>query len=181
MPKFIHIMVDVESTGPVAPDYSMVEIGAVAMTPALDKDFHVNIRPLEWSSFDEGALSVLKTTPDELRRKGVEPATAMIWFESWLNQWGPGYQPRFVSDNPGFDFAFVNWYFHNFRGHNPFGWSSMNLGSFYKGIMRDNFCSFKHLRKTAHTHNALDDARGNAEALLAICETYRIKGIITRP
>ncbi len=32
----------------------------------------------------------------------------------------------------------------------------------------DTSRSFKHLRRTAHTYNALDDARGNAEALLAM-------------
>ena len=35
--------------------------------------------------------------------------------------------------------------------------------------MRGNmFDNFKHLRKTKHTHNPLDDARGNAEAMLAM-------------
>ncbi|MEA2028142.1 MAG: hypothetical protein U9N49_04135 [Campylobacterota bacterium] len=34
---------------------------------------------------------------------------------------------------------------------------------------------FKHLRKTAHTHNALDDAIGNAEALLKIVKKYDLK------
>jgi hypothetical protein len=32
------------------------------------------------------------------------------------------------------------------------------------------FQNFKHLRKTEHTHNPVDDARGNAEALLAMKE-----------
>lgn len=177
--KLIHIMVDVEATGPVAPDYSMVEIGAVALTPALDKDFHVNITPLPLSAYDDGALSVLQATPESLKYKGNQPHKALMWFESWLNQFHPAV-PRFVSDNPGFDFAYVNYYFQHFLGHNPFGFTSMNLGSFYKGCTRDNFSSFKHLRRTPHTHNALDDARGNAEALLAICEQYRIKGIVTR-
>jgi hypothetical protein len=30
------------------------------------------------------------------------------------------------------------------------------------------FKNFKHLRKTAHTHNPVDDAIGNAEALIAM-------------
>jgi hypothetical protein len=30
------------------------------------------------------------------------------------------------------------------------------------------FQSFKHLRRTAHTHNPIDDAKGNAESLLAL-------------
>ncbi len=37
------------------------------------------------------------------------------------------------------------------------------------------FSSFKHLRKTEHTHHPVDDARGNAEALLQIKEEYGLK------
>ena len=75
-------------------------------------------------------------------------------------------RPFFVSDNNGFDFAFISWYFWHFTGANPFGHSSTNLGSLYKGLVRDTFQNFKHLRKTTHTHHPLDDAKGNAEALL---------------
>jgi hypothetical protein len=35
--------------------------------------------------------------------------------------------------------------------------------------------NFKHLRKTKHTHNPVDDARGNAEALLRIKDEYGLK------
>ena len=44
--------------------------------------------------------------------------------------------------------------------------SSTNLGSLYKGMIKDTLKNFKHLRRTAHTHNPVDDAMGNAEALL---------------
>ena len=73
-----------------------------------------------------------------------------------------------ISDNNGFDWQFINWYFHHFTGSNPFGFSSTNLGSLYKGIVRDTSQNFKHLRKTRHTHHPVDDARGNAEALLVM-------------
>ena len=53
---------------------------------------------------------------------------------------------------------------------NPFGFSSTNLGSLYKGLVRDTSLNFKHLRKTRHTHHPVDDARGNAEALLAMSD-----------
>ena len=76
----------------------------------------------------------------------------------------------FISDNNGFDWQFINWYFHHFTGGNPFGHSSTNLGSLYKGMQRDMAVNFKHLRKTRHTHHPVDDARGNAEALLAMME-----------
>jgi hypothetical protein len=49
------------------------------------------------------------------------------------------------------------------------------LGSLYKGLEKDCFKNFKHLRKTAHTHNALDDAKGNAEALLHLKNSVGLK------
>ncbi len=71
----------------------------------------------------------------------------------------------FFSDNNGFDWQFVNWYFHYYLGKNPFGFSSTNIGSLYKGMVKNTRHNFKHLRKTKHTHNPVDDAKGNAEAL----------------
>ena len=52
-------------------------------------------------------------------------------------------------------------------GKNPFGFSSTNLGSLHKGMEKDTFVNFKHLRKTkTHSHNRSSDARGNAERRL---------------
>jgi hypothetical protein len=36
-------------------------------------------------------------------------------------------QPRFGSDNNGFDWQFINWYFHHLMDRNPVGHSSTNL------------------------------------------------------
>ena len=81
----------------------------------------------------------------------------------------------FVSDNNGFDWQFINWYFHAFLGKNPFGHSSTNLGSLYKGLVKDMSKNFKHLRRTRHTHHPVDDARGNAEALLHMRDAMGLK------
>ena len=81
----------------------------------------------------------------------------------------------FIADNNGFDWQFINWYFHHFIGRNPFGYSSQNLGSLYKGLVKSTFKNFKHLRKTRHTHHPVDDARGNAEALLEMKNAMGLK------
>ena len=93
------------------------------------------------------------------------PAEVMTRFQQWLKENAKD-RLMFVSDNNGFDWQFINWYFHHFLGKNPFGFSSMNLGSLYKGLVKETSQNFKHLRKTKHTHNPVDDAMGNAEALL---------------
>ena len=74
--------------------------------------------------------------------------------------------------NNGFDWQFINWYFHHFLLDNPFGFSSTNLDSLYKGLVRDTRKNFKHLRRTAHTHDPVEDARGNAEAFMTPIDEY---------
>lgn len=61
---------------------------------------------------------------------------------------------------------FVCWYFHHFLQHNPFGFSSRRIADIYCGLKKDAYTQWKHLRKTAHTHNPVDDAKENAEVLL---------------
>jgi len=103
-----------------------------------------------------------------------DPEKVMMDFAAWLRS-QRGDRPIFISDNNGFDWMFICWYFHHFTGSNPFGYSSYNLGSLYKGIVKDTFSNFKHLRKTAHTHHPVDDAKGNAEALLILKKEQGLK------
>ena len=57
-------------------------------------------------------------------------------------------------------------------GHS--GWRG-TLGSLYKGLVKDTWKNFKHLRKTKHTHHPVDDAKGIAEALLAMKEELGLR------
>jgi hypothetical protein len=41
--------------------------------------------------------------------------------------------------------------------------------------VKDTALNFKHLRHTKHTHHPLDDAKGNAEALLTMKEQMGLK------
>ncbi len=165
-------MVDIESDGPIPGDYSMIEIGAVIVDDRLSTTFYSQIKPIS-DNYKTEALSVSGySREDTLSFRN--PEEVMMDFKSWILQNSTG-KPLFVSDNNGFDWMFVCWYFHHFIGENPFGYSSTNLGSLYKGIVRNTFENFKHLRETEHTHNPLDDAIGNAEALLRIIKTYDLK------
>jgi len=158
-----YIMVDVEADGPIPGDYSMVCFGAVLVKEGLDKTFYGRLRPISENWIPE-ALAVSGFSREETLAFD-DPKSVMEQFARWVKDSGKG-RPLFVSDNNGFDWQFVSWYFWHFTGANPFGHSSTNLGSLYKGLVRDTFQNFKHLRKTAHTHHPVDDAMGNAEALL---------------
>lgn len=167
-------MVDVETDGEVPGLYSMISFGAVLVTPALDKTFYGQLRPLRGAGWKPEALAVSGHTREETLTFPHGPNT-MIAFESWLKDVVPGAQPMFVSDNNGFDFMFVAYYFHRTLGYNPFGHSSTNLGSLYKGLIKTTTKNFKHLRKTRHTHHPVDDAKGNAEALLHMVNVMGLK------
>jgi hypothetical protein len=156
-------MVDVESDGPIPGDYSMISFGAVIVDQDLDKTFYGQLKPISEKWIPE-ALAVSGFNRDETQEFD-DPKIVMEKFSKWLNE-NCKTRPLFFSDNNGFDWQFINWYFIHFCEKNPFGFSSTNLGSLYKGLVKDTFKNFKHLRKTKHTHNPVDDAMGNAEALL---------------
>lgn len=157
------VMVDVESDGPIPGDFSMVCFGAVIVEPGLGRTFYGRLRPISERWLPD-ALAVSGFTREETLAFD-DPAGVMADFGRWVKE-NAGARPMFVSDNNGFDWMFVHWYFHHFQGNDPFGHSSTNLGSLYKGMVKDTLQNFKHLRKTKHTHHPVDDAKGNAEALL---------------
>lgn len=165
-------MVDIESDGPIPGDYSMISFGAIIVDTSLDKTFYGTLKPISGKHIPE-ALAVSGFTREEtLAFK--DPKEVMEEFAVWIKAHSKG-RPMFISDNNGFDWMFICWYFHHFTGSNPFGFSSQNLGSIYKGVIKDMSKNFKHLRKTKHTHNPVDDARGNAEALLTIKHELGLK------
>jgi len=162
-----YVMVDIESDGPIPGDYSMVCFGAVVVEPELNRTFYGKLKPIS-DDFIPEALAISGFSREQTLGFD-EPEAVMTAFADWLKSNCKG-RMIFISDNNGFDWQFINWYFHHFTGANPFGFSSTNLGSLYKGLKNDTFVNFKHLRKTKHTHHPVDDAIGNAEALLQMKE-----------
>lgn len=165
-------MVDVESDGPIPGDYSMISFGAVLVNEQLDQTFYGKLKPVS-EYFIPEALAVSGHSREETLTFG-DPETVMRNFARWIKNTCAD-RPIFISDNNGFDWMFICWYFHHFTGSNPFGFSSQNLGSLYKGMEKDMFKTFKHLRKTKHTHHPADDAKGNAEALLTMKKELGLK------
>jgi DNA polymerase III epsilon subunit-like protein len=167
-----YVMVDIEADGPIPGDYSMICFGAVIVDEAMDKRFHGLLRPISENWIPE-ALKVSGFTREETLQF-PDPKETMSQFRHWLNEYASE-APRFISDNNGFDWQFINYYFHHFLGANPFGFSSTNLGSLYKGMVKDMRKSFKRLRKTKHSHNPVDDAAGNVEALIYMRDEMGLK------
>lgn len=160
-----NVVVDVEFDGPVPAIYSMISFGAVIAEPGFNRTFFAQLRPVT-EKYDPSALTAIGLTRAETLLY-PDPLDAMMNFRDWLSSNING-RPIFWSDNNGKDFAFIDYYFHRYLSENPFGWSSANIGSLYKGLIKNVNKNFRHLRDTAHTHHPVDDAKGNAEALLKI-------------
>jgi len=171
-------IVDIEADGPIPGDYSMIEIGAVKLTECLDNTFYVDIKPIS-DRYDPNALASIGKTREETWLFNHLPDRAMYLFKTWVDENNKeGTRPMFFSDNNGFDFMFTHWYFMHYIGEDPFGWTSRNLQDIWRGVrmdMRDR--GFKKMRETKHTHNPVDDAKGNAEALLKMINFWKLKGI----
>lgn len=164
MSKFV---IDVEADGPCPGIYSMVSFGVVRYDNPLKTYYSGIIRPISNASWIPEALAVSRITREQ-QLDGKIPKGVMKEFGVWLEENNEGGRPMFFSDNNGFDWQFINYYFHLYCGSNPFGHSSTNINSLYKGLTKNMRNNIKHLRKTKHTHHPVDDSMGNVEAMVAM-------------
>lgn len=171
--KEIYISVDIEADGPIPGDYSMLSLGACVVGDLGDplRGFYTTLKPIS-ESFVPEALHVSGLYREELITSGSEPRVGMNLFAEWLREvCGSDQRPVFVAFNATFDWMFVHWYFMHFLGSNPFGISGWDIKAYYAGLMRIDTWSQTTKRKIEqrflsdkpHTHNALDDAREQAE------------------
>lgn len=161
------IFVDCEAVGPSPSTGVMTEFGAVAFRT--DAHFHGQVHG--------AAAFPYKDLPPVLPHDPAFPNRlhqVMAEFDAWLRDHSAG-RPIFVSDNPAFDFQWINDAFWKTLGRNPFGHSGRRIGDFYAGL-RGNFKmtqEWKKLRVTPHDHNPVNDARGNKEAFERILNGER--------
>lgn len=96
-------------------------------------------------------------------------------FTEWLKQFRDG-RPVFVSDNPAYDWQWINYGFDKYLKYNPFGHSARRISDFYAGLKNDFYDSqgWKQLRVTKHDHNPVHDAMGNAEAFKRLLDGERV-------
>lgn len=163
----IYIMNDVETNGPAPGIYSMLSLGAVAVEEGLTRRFYEEMRPLNDNCVPEAIAACGYTMEQAYTFK--DPMEVMRKYAAWVSTFE---KPRFISDNNGFDWSFVNYYLWRFTGGNPYGHSSDNLRNLFQGLENSRRANFRRLRKTKHDHNALNDAIGNGEAMLSFCQKH---------
>lgn len=160
-----YYMVDCETDGPCPGVFSMVSIGAVIVRGDLSETFFGKFAPIS-DKWNPEALAISKITREE-HEAYPDPEITTKDFRDWVDRTTVD-RPIFISDNNGFDWCFVNYYLWTYLNDNPFGWSSRNINDVFHGMKMDMRASFRHLRKTKHDHNPVNDAKGNAEAFQAM-------------
>jgi ribonuclease T len=173
------ISVDVEASGPSPSTGSLIAIGAcVVDRPELT--FYRELRAQQGIAWNPGTEDVHGLTREHLDANGVEPESAMRDFADWVQSVAGGRKPVMVGVNVSFDWMFVADYLERYLGRNPFGVAPLDLKSLFMGRYRLSRWSdttkhnmLKHITvDLPHTHNALDDARMQAQ----ICA-----GLLDRP
>lgn len=169
-----YIVIDVESDNPSPAIGSMVCFGAVLVSDTT-KTFYGKTKPI-CDNWNAESLSISNISRQE-HESFDDPQEVMLRFEQWITEVGVG-RPIFISDNPAFDWQWINFYFWKYLNRNPFGHSARKIGDIYCGLMknvsRNNDWKWKY-RKTKHTHDPVQDCLGNAEALIAFRDELGLK------
>ena len=165
------IVIDIESDGPCPGEYSMVSFGAVTWE---GETFYGEVSPISDVWIPE-ALNVSGISREK-HLTFPDPEDTMWKFREWLERAPTAGDRRRVmwSDNPAFDWQFINYYLHRFTGANPLGFSARRIGDLYAGFKGNIYASnsWKKLRKTRHDHDPVNDAKGNMEALKTIISRH---------
>ncbi|MBU1499952.1 3'-5' exoribonuclease [Patescibacteria group bacterium] len=172
-----YISVDIEASGPIPGEFSLLSIGA-CIVGQTNRTFYAELKPLN-TNFIQQAMEVNCLSLEKLKAEGEEPARAMARFSQWIKNVSKENRPVFVGFNATFDWSFTHWYFIKFLGRDPFGISGLDIKAYFmaKHQLSWQETNKKKVRslyppKTAHTHNALDDAKEQAEIFAQMIHTY---------
>ena len=165
----IFISVDIETSGPIPGEYSLLSIGACNVDD-FRQEFFCELKPIS-NNADPKALEISRLSLEELARSGKSTVEAMSDFLAWLRSIaGVNDALVFVGFNAPFDWSFINYYFHKFIGSNPFGFAGLDIKAYYMGVTG---CCWADTRSSAmdaalnptkkSDHHALHDAQYQAE------------------
>ena len=175
MTNEIFISVDVETAGPIPGEYSLLSIGACLVHDD-QKTFYTELKPINFKAVPQ-ALEVSGLSLEVLKKNGQDPILAMKALSQWLSTLPPNKEDKFVfvGFNAAFDWSFINYYFHKFIGGNPFGFTALDIKSYYMGATgcnwndtRSSQIALKLNPKSKSDHNALQDAKYQAEVFRLI-------------
>lgn len=84
-----------------------------------------------------------------------------------------------ISDNPAFDWQWINRGLYLHYGRNPMGWSCHRIGDFYAGHVGDfhKGQAWKHFRRPRNMRSSMDCVRGNIKAFERILDSVAIRSM----
>jgi hypothetical protein len=180
----IFIVTDIEADGPDPGRHSMLSLGSVALGADghLHGEFTVNLTPLPGAARDPGAMGWWQGHPEAWEsstRDPQDPAAAMSAWAEWVRGL-PG-APVFAAHPLAFDGAWIDSYLKRFVGCRLFDrprdpglcrFDGLDIPSLVMGRTGRDFRQCRRdaypdhwLGENAHSHCALDDARGYAHLL----------------
>jgi len=188
LPADIYFSADIETDGPIPGPYSLLSFalvvagrqvgGSFSRPTGAEVSFYRELRPIS-EEFEPEALRINLLDREHLLRVGTDPVVAMTEAAEWVcQQCGPS-RPILVAFPLSFDWTWLYWYFVRFsRTGSPFGHSScFDIKTAFAVKAKRSISEASksklpaHLRSDSpHTHNALDDAREQAEVFAKIME-----------
>ena len=182
-----YICVDLEASGRVPGLFNMVSIGGVIVTKddsgyRRGDEFYFELQPV-CDGFDSHAMSIHGISEAHLREHGLPAREVMTEISAWVKQHVPsGHRALFVGHNAPFDWMYTAWYFAWAGLENPFGYNALDTKALLMGVHRLPWreCNKEMLLEIYPqlqapdpdmVHNALADARFQADILIALLQT----------
>lgn len=166
------IFVDCEADGPCPGLGDLTEFGAV------DYKTRDTFHGVLWRSKPDALNpAISRKDPNAVQKTDAERRQVWLDFAAWINDHSNG-RAIMVSDNPAYDFQWINHGFWHALGVNPFGHSARRIGDFAAGLQGNFYArqDWKRLRVTPHDHHPVHDAMGNVEAFERLVAKYCGKG-----
>ncbi len=168
-----HFVLDVEADGPHPLEYNMISFALVSVVdPA--KAFKGQVRPIHDNNGGLQEARDVVGVSYQTQLGFEDPTEVMPTANTWLEAVSQAERVIIWSDNPAFDWQYWNAYSWRFAGRNVGGFSARRIGDLDAGRRASPLTTnaWKKRRITDHTHDPLDDARGNAEALRWVLEQF---------
>jgi hypothetical protein len=180
----IYFSVDIETDGPIPGPYSMlsfalVEVGRFDGTSLVranaPRTFYRELRPIS-EAFQPEALAVNGLDRAALQLHGTDPLDAMNDARAFVASVAGAALPVLVAYPLSFDWSFLYWYFVRYGDSSPFNHSrcfDLKTAVAVRGRRTVSSSGRDQLPPELrpdmhHTHNALDDAREQAEIFVRV-------------
>jgi len=175
---YIYLFTDIEADGPVPGLYSMLSFASVARSEEGEElgEFERNLLPLPGATQHPSTMAWWSTQSeawDYCRTSPKPPKQVMEEYATWVESLGG--KPVMAAHPASFDSMWMHYYSHAFLGRGVFPNEVLDLLSYAMATLGNSFLESGRkawpsawLGGYDHSHKALDDARGYANAFFEL-------------